>query len=405
MIKYPVSFFMIFGLTLFHYVLPIPLTLLELKPVTYNLLMPFETFLHHGLFLLVIIITHFFYRKITLRRNPLRSILKKTNFYKRPTDFQIWSTSLVALLSSAYFYFVYGSWENYEAKNIFVTIGKSLGVYLWMPIIIPFFKVRQVEGRLTNKAKSFIIIYSLLVGVIAVVSNWRTILYSGFVIFLLLYLIGLLYGYYELKHNFSTNKIVMMFIGFYVITGPIMDLGTAMVITRQTRYTTSSYDFFKNTFETYQDKELLRKFNAVIADNGKIDYSIKKWDEEYLSNYALNRFCNLKISDNCIYYAEKIGFANERMQNVLLDQVLSIIPGFISNSIDFKTETRGEIYQSSITDNLYSLAINDTTVKGSAIIGSMPGVGLSIFGYWYLIAIIPIFFDNLHHVRFICLRL
>ena len=67
------------------------------------------------------------------------------------------------------------------------------------------------------------------------------------------------------------------------------------------------------------------------------------------------------------------------------------MPGIIATSISLKTETNKEIYVSSITDNLYSIAINDPTVKGSAIIGSMPGVGLSIFGYWYLLFIIPIF--------------
>ena len=48
---YPVSFLMLLMLALFHYVLPIPLTILEWKPVTFNMNMPYETFAHHLYFI------------------------------------------------------------------------------------------------------------------------------------------------------------------------------------------------------------------------------------------------------------------------------------------------------------------------------------------------------------------
>jgi hypothetical protein len=123
----------------------------------------------------------------------------------------------------------------------------------------------------------------------------------------------------------------------------------------------------------------------------KISYSINRWNEEYLNNYVFNRYCNLKISDNCIYYANKIGFANDKMQDVLLNDIIGYVPGFVQRGLKITTNNNKDEIKASITDNLYSLAIDDTTVKGSAIIGSMPGLGLSIFGYWYLMIIIPIF--------------
>ena len=45
----------------------------------------------------------------------------------------------------------------------------------------------------------------------------------------------------------------------------------------------------------------------------------------------------------------------------------------------------------SFTDYLYSLSVNDPAVKGCAIIGTMPGLGMAIFGYWYLLIIVPVF--------------
>ena len=390
-LKYPVSFLMLFGLSLFHFVFPIPLTLIEFKPVTYNLLMPFETFLHHGLFVSIIVFTHTIYQKITQRSNPLRLILKSTSFYEKPSNTIIWITSIIALLFSFYFYLVYGAWEKYTEKNILITIGQSLTIFLWMPVIIPFYKIRNIEFKLTTKTKYFIILYSLLVVAVAIASNWRTILYSGIIIFISMYLIGTLYGYYRFKNNLSSSKIIGIAISIYIFLGPIMDLGVAMVITRQTRYSTNSSDFLQNTLDIYNDKEQLHKFREIITNNGNSHFSINRWDEDYLDNYFFNRYCNLKISDNCIYYADKIGHSNPKMQDVLVDQMSSYVPSVIANSVGIESKTRKEEYQSSITDNLYSLAIHDTSVKGSAIIGSMPGVGLSIFGYWYLLVIIPIF--------------
>jgi hypothetical protein len=389
--QFPISFLMCFGLALFHYILPIPLTLLEFKPVTFNLLLPFETFLHHLLFILVIVMTHFIYRRAVKNKNPLRNILSKTIFYIPPSNRLIIITGIIGLSFSFYFYFIYGAWENYGEKNIILTLLQPVTLFLWMPIIIPFFKVRGINGKLTLNMKYFIIIYSLLVIVISIISNWRTILYYGIMIFISLYFIGVLYEYYNVKRLFKTKTIILILVLFYFISGPLMDLGVAMVITRQSRYSTISSDFLKTTLEIYNDKEALYKFSTTMVQNDKAQYIIKSWDEHYLNNYFFNRYCNLKISDNCLYYANKIGFANTDMQNVLIDQILTFIPGGIANMLEIKTSARKEEYRSSITDNLYSMAIRDSNVKGSAIIGSIPGVGLSIFGYWYLIVIMPIF--------------
>lgn len=391
MLKYPVSFLMLFGLSLFHYVFPIPLTLIEFKPVTYNLLMPFETFLHHGLFVVTIVLTHLIYRKIYARINPLRSILKNTTFYNAPSNSIIWISSIIALSFSFYFYLVHGAWENFTQKNILITIGQSLTIFLWMPVIIPFAKIRNVDFEITPKTKYLILGYSIFVIVIAIVSNWRSILYSGIIVVVSLYIIGLLHGHYRIKNNVSVSKIISITIFAYIFLGPIMDLGIAMVIVRQTRYNTNSSEFLKNTIDTYKDKEKLKTFRDAMSKVEKGSYSINRWDEDYLDNYFFNRFCNMKISDNCIYYANKLGYANPKMQDVLKDQILGFIPSVIATRLDIKSKTRNEEFQSSITDNLYSYAVNDNRVKGGAIIGSLPGVGLSIFGYWYLFIITPVF--------------
>tara|TARA_B110000114_G_scaffold118784_1_gene124426 strand:+ start:3548 stop:5119 length:1572 start_codon:yes stop_codon:yes gene_type:complete len=390
MINYPVTFLMFFGLSYFHFVLPIPLTLIELKPVTYNLTLPFETFLHHGLYLYVLVFTHFLYTNI-FKVNPFRQFLKRTIYYKTPSNKQIWISSVLALSFSFYFYYIYGSWENYSEKNIFITLGKTISIFLWMPMILPFVKVRNSNESFSKNTRLYIVTYFILVTIIAIISNWRTILFTGVVVFFTTYIIGVLYGYYTPKNTIKRRRIPIYIFVFWLFTGPIMDLGTAMVVMRQTRYTESSEKFLAETLNVYADKEKLNDYRELTANINSHKKIGQNWDEVYLDNYVLNRFSNMKISDNCIYYANKIGYANPKLQVVFIDKILSFIPGSIASSLDIETKTRKEKYQSSITDNLYSIAINNPNVKGSAIIGSIPGLGLAIFGYWYLLVIIPIF--------------
>lgn len=390
--QYPITFFMFFGVALFHYAFPIPLTLLELKPVNYNLQCSNLTFLHHGLIILILVITHFIYRQSSLKFNPFREILKKTSFYKIVDDKLIWITSILALIFSIYIYLIFGVWENFTKKNFFITLFQPISIFLWMPVIIPFYKVRNIESKLSFKTKIFIILYSIIVIIISIISNWRTMLFSGIILFICMFLVGLLLGKYSIKSKLNSKNISLIIILILLILGPIIDLGIAMIITRQTRYETNSSKFLENTIQVYQNKELLKKVKNQFGENSKSYYSIKRWNEDYLENYFFNRYSNLKISDNCIYYAQKIGYNNLEMKKILKEELISFIPSFITAYLNLESNLRKEEHQSSITDNLYSLSIKNDSVKGSSIIGSLPGVGLSIFGYWYLIVIIPIFY-------------
>ena len=390
LLRYPVTFLMFFGLGFFHFILPIPLTLIELKPVTFNLILPFETFLHHLLFTISLVLTFLIYKAFMANGNPLIAILKRTNFYQPPSNREIWQTSIIAAAFSFYFYIVYGAWENTTERSLMMTLGQTMAIFLWMPMIIPFYKIRQISQHSSKRTNFFIIGYFFLIVVLSIVSNWRTILYMGIFIFVALYFIGIMYGHYSFSKLFTWKRFVILSFIIYIISGPIMNLGVAMIVTRQTRYYTNSTEFFRNTIDVYENTTVLEQFEKGIVKKEKGTLSQNTWDEEYLNNYLLNRFCNLKISDNCIYYANKTGYANPKMQEVLNKQVIEFIPSFFRKYLDIKSEN--EEIKSSITDNLYSIAINDASVKGSAIIGSMPGVGLSIFGYWYLLIIIPIFF-------------
>ncbi len=394
MINYPVSFLMIFGLALFHYILPLPLTLFELKEVTYNLVVPMLTFWHHFLFVTIIVFTYKLYISLSNRKNVFRNILVQTDFYKSPSDRIIWISSFLGLFASFYNYFIFGAnQKEHIDRGLLYYIAGFFIPFLWMPVIIPFRKLRNLKTEKVNASLIVkIIIYSCLVLIIALVSNMRTILFTGISTFFLVFVIGVLFGYYDFKRLLTIKRMIIFGLILFVSIGPLVDLGITMVIVRGDRGKLSTTEFIGKTISVFQDKKSIQKIKdigglAVDTD----EYTFKKWNEDYLQNLFLNRFVNLKISDNCLYNAQHIGYQNPKMQEMLYDKIIASLPNAIIGNFGMSFEKKVEIEAFSFTDYLYSLSVNDPAVKGCAIIGTMPGLGMAIFGYWYLLIIVPVF--------------
>lgn len=391
MILYPVSFLMILGWGIFHFLMPIPLTLLEMKPVTFNMDVPLLTFIHQFLFVSVIVFTHRIYTQSFKTGNFFRRVLSKTTFYNIPTNRQIWITSILALLSSYYLYFIFGVWQSDVSERTPLThIANILSTFIWMPLIILFPRFRNAQYLTSDK--KYVLLYSILVVIIGIASNVRTLLLSGVVIFILMYCVGVLYGYYNIKKLLTPKKIIISLVVIYMISGVIIDIGYAMVYVRQDKYNISTSAFLSKTIDVFQNKQMLEKIKKIDV-GGKMDskYLFVRWDEHYLDNSVLNRFCNLKISDACLFHATNIGYANTNMQTDFLYQIAAFSPNIALNLFGISYAKKLEASSYSMTDYLYSLSSHEITAKGSFIIGSIPGLGMAIFSYWYLAVIIPLF--------------
>lgn len=408
MINYPVSFLMMFGLVLFHYILPLPLTLLEFKEVTYNLVLPTLTFWHHFLFVSFIVFTFKLYTNISNKKNILRNYLSHTDLYRVPTDRIIWISSFLGLFASFYSYFIFGAnQKEHIDRGLLYYIASFFIPFLWMPVIIPFRKFRKLKSyEKSANINLKIIIYSSLVVIIALVSNMRTILFSGITTFLLIFVSGVLFGYYNIKKLLTIKRVVILILIFFISIGPLIDLGITMVIVRNDRGKLSATEFLNKTIDVFRDKKSLQKIKDIGGIAVETDeYTFKRWNEDYLSNLLLNRFVNLKISDNCLFHAQHIGYQNPKMQEMLFEKIIASLPNAVIGNFGMSYDKKVEIEAFSFTDYLYSLSVNDPSVKGSAIIGTIPGLGMAIFGYWYLLIIIPVFvilfymFDSLVNIK------
>jgi hypothetical protein len=398
---------MFFGLAVFHFVLPIPLTLLELKPVTYNMIVPDLTFLHQFLYVTVLVATHSVYRFFTNTRNPFRNFLfENTSFFKSPSENQIWISSILGLFASFYIYFIFGASQSEASDRGFIDyVAYIFTFFNWMPVILLFPKLIGINKTVSRLKIRLVLGYFFALSIIAIASNYRTILFSGIMLSAMIYFVGLIYGYYEIKKAFSSKKILLYLVIIYIISGPLVDLGFAMVSVRGDRASTSTSDFLKQTLDLYNNKPELDRLKLLISNNiDKPNSALINWDEKYLNNYLMNRFCNLKISDECLYHAQNIGFQNREMRDDFNKQIQALLPNALLFLTNLTQEEKYEIASYSMTDKLYSISSQNPYALGSFIIGSIPGLGMAIFGYWYLVIIFILFlfvftlFDSIVYV-------
>ncbi len=115
-----------------------------------------------------------------------------------------------------------------------------------------------------------------------------------------------------------------------------------------------------------------------------------EWDERYLSSDLFNRFCSLKILDETIFHAKRLTETERKeMRLSLYDKILDQLPGVIKRSIGMRVTYDERQY--SLSDLLYFLSVDGRSYLGGVKIGSLPGLGLALFGYWFPLVLFPLY--------------
>jgi hypothetical protein len=170
-----------------------------------------------------------------------------------------------------------------------------------------------------------------------------------------------------------------------------------MLYNREYRTETNRTELLVNTFNTLKDKRIMeelrnlkdkKELNAIKTETSKT------WSETYVSNFALNRYCNLKVTDNTLYHAKRVGFANQYMFDDFCLEIAALLPTPILNFLKIEYDKN---VRYSRGDKLKAMATNRHPFS-SKLITSHLADGLLTFGYWYF----PIEFI-LFFVRFLFL--
>ena len=387
LIYYPASTIAISFYILFFAVLPMPATLVEFKPITYNLHSTVDTFSNILILELLLIIIHFIYRKLSKRKNVLRNILAKFNFYTKVSSNELWVLIISSTLLWAYIILKYGLYTE-ESTNTSTQLPSYLYIlnlllsgysYCLFIFLMPNYNIIKTPYTVN---KTIIVFITVILFLIGIATNMRTatvmVIANGFFLFI----VYNIYYPIDYKKYLKFKTVIISIILIYFFTGPFINISKAMLETRGNRAGQSGIEMIEMTFNSLQNNEKKNQ-NKKLKESGIV------WDEEYLNNDILNRFCSIKILDETLFHAQRVGYANPIMQEHLKIKLIDFIPGVIKRAFNIKIPEETRHY--SLTDVLYSLSINSPSARGGVKIGTLQGLGLSILGYWYLLVLIPIF--------------
>lgn len=377
-LSHPFSFLMFLSMFLYRFI-PLTATLIEGKPISYGFEVPYETFFFETLLFIVSSLS--FAAAIYSRKrgvNFIQHSLFRLNFYYT-NSITLWVLGFIGLAVRLQQLSVAGNVEYGDVSNKFL----AGFIYLqYAPIIMLFPTLCNLNP---NKQRNlFTWIYTAIIFVISFATNSReSLIYPLFTI-ILLFFIFILKHNYSIYYFISPIKIIIAFIILFFGLSFISDISLAMLSNRSLRSDINRKDLFRNTVETLNDDQKMEKLREYSLEENSLIISYKEgWDERYLNNFMMNRYGNLRISDQTIYYANIIGWNNKNMQENFTKRIITILPIPILNFLGYNISKKDLEY--SPGDLIHSLAGGINSFLGGYRVTSHVGDGLATFGWYYFV--------------------
>ena len=389
LMTFPLSSFLIIGFTASELYLPLVFTTLEGKSMIFNLELPEQIFLHSILQLVVLAAAHSIYRflwKVSFTRDY--SVLEYAGFFKAPTILQLWLMGGIGMLAQWYVYFNNPDIGREITGSPVDKLIQALIPFSYAPFFIPFGKLYGSEEGHSRKIYPMLLAYTALLFALSIGRNSRGAFMFGFTALGYAYIMGLLMGIFKTR-LFTLRNGIIAGVLFWLLTGPMADLGTAMVIVRGEREEISATELIMLTIDAYGDKDAIRAQRLEES----ID-AANEWDEPYLDNLFTARFVNIRFADMTMIQYEKIGQFDPDMLERSIDYIWCDLPDPVTKALGIDVD-KEEIYSMSLGDFMYLLAGGRGYPQGFRV-GHQAGTGLATFGWWYLAILgglmIPVYF-------------
>lgn len=374
---------------LFFNVMPLPATLMEFKPITYNMRNPYSTFFYLILLQSILLIIHNLYVKIAREKNIVRNYLYKFGFFKALSSQEVWFLIIGSLIWYAYVMLTRGLYTE-ESLNVNSRFGVAewavnlfFSSYYQCVFIFYFRKFNNIKGN--YKINHFLIsILALAIFIIGIGTNMRTAAIMVFANAAFSMTLYFLFFAEQRKSFFQTKFVVPICIVVVFFMGPFQSISESMVSVRDSRSGKNAIEIIEMTLNSSNETE------DDGSDLIKKEYSSMEWDERYLSSDLFNRFCSLKILDETLYHAHRLN-DNERklMRLGLYEKILDQLPGIIKRKLGIGISIEERQY--SLSDLLYYLSLDGRAYLGGVKIGTLQGLGLALFGYWFPFILIPLY--------------
>jgi hypothetical protein len=218
--------------------------------------------------------------------------------------------------------------------------------------------------------------YMAFISLLNFATNSRMAVLTPIATVVLLFLLHVLKSNINVKALISPAKMLWFFILFVFGLGFLTDISLAMLANRNIREDVKWSTLVSETVETYQDERVMRILRSEsMKEKNSIKSYVEGWDETYLDNFMLNRYGNMRITDATLYYADKMGWMNKKMQDDFFNQLLKLLPTPLLTMLDIPIDKEKLEYS---RGDFLALAF-----LGGYRVTSHVGDGLATFGYWY----------------------
>jgi len=353
---------------------PVVGTIMDGHPLVHSLSSPVLTFLHRGIFALILLAAYLVCTS-RMARGP-RGLLGQVFDALRIRDLlqpgTIWIIGGVGLALTVVRQHIL------PPDSVVTKFAEGFGFlnnFVFILLVPPYFAELRKRPRWILGLLFF---YGIQVGLgitsrMAIIAPVATVGAA--------WIVAVLAGQIVLQKS-TLKKLMVPAIALLVLFGQFQDLSTAMLLERPYR---GSRDWMGNlvaTWVRFLDKESLAAFEASKFDVPVIaNSSVSLWREDYIRNPFLARFTSIKADDNLFFRSLTYGPASVgRIQEITWDKILAQIPGPVLSMINLNVD---KAFVNSFSMGDLMDLLSGRGYLGGRKTGSIVAHSYVLFGWFY----------------------
>lgn len=370
--------------------------------ITDKLNLPLNTILYLIIFNFIIIISHYFYKKINFIneiRNNLSNFFFKNNLITISNNkFLIFIGSIAVILKLFYYdlNIAIGEQTLNQYPSLFRDITIGMVSFIYAPFLILFSK--KLYNLYDEKNYNFIyFIFSIIILFLSMSTGSRSLLFDLGLFIFFVFLIYAQQEYIRLNKFFLFKMVIILIVTLPMMT--VLDtISKAYLLDRSKNTQQSPIKNFTTTVNR------IMNYEQTSLDVKKIyDLSDYFQSEEYYDNSILNRFNILLVNDNINYVLSNISTIKlNEIKTHEFNKIISIIPQPIINIFN-KDFIKTDYLRVSMGSFIYRAY--DQYSVGRLNIGSFPFAMTHYYKilwpfYLFLLSIFVFFvFDSFFHQK------
>lgn len=371
MTTHPLSSFALLGFSASSQFISLLAQSADGAPFTQYLRAPLLTFSVLAAAHVAAVAAHFTYRNFTPFNGASEFIAQKIygplQLHRIPTPLALWIFAGIGLSAT----FLGGG----ASGDVSGKLLAGFTYFIWAPYLIPLY-ISVVGEKYCNKKQQilFLGIHTLGIIAIALVKNYRAVLFAAPVQLVFLFTIYYCRDTKPASKQFLQRIVLGATMSLFFL--PIMaDIVTAMEIARAGREKSTPMEMVEKTFETFADKPGLQKYR----DDGALTILLKPYDERYLSNPLFGRLTETKFHDNMLYFGSLFGDDDrERLITNQIDKMVAIVPQNFLDFLGIKLKKYDYFY----SNGDFYASLNHGGALGGYATGSIWADLFVVFGNW-----------------------